>query len=435
MPVTETIRILYIEDDESSAAITLEYLKRDPLTKFIVKRTCTLNKGLSYLEKHCNSGDCGIDIILLDLILPNSHGVATYKSVVEKSKFIPIVVMSAYEDLALQCMKLGAQEYLVKPNFTQSALTRVLRYSYERSKVTQEKLDIERKYRKILYHIPIGFHDYELIDGELYLVGYNPSADEILKIDHSELLNKSIEDAFPGLVGTGIKEEYTNILKTGMPFSEIRNYSDYHIPPGHFKVHAFQTGKNTLSVSFEDITAQIESQHKYKNLVEATNAGIYEIDFRNGKLLYVNHVIANQMGYTKEEMLNMNVTDLLTEDSLKKWNERLMALARGEHIDKTAEYTAIKKDGSLVYILITAEYIEDEDGNVKGANVVTIDITESVLAKEEAKRKEEKIFNELENRIHQWRDELTLDVTQNKQRRDIIGDQFQNLNKQSEVIV
>jgi len=435
MPVTETIRILYIEDDESSAGIILEYLKRDKFTKFIVKRICTLTDGLKYLDKHCrDEDDCDIDIILLDLILPNSHGVATYNSVVEKSRHIPIVIISGHEDLALKCMKLGAQEYLVKPSFNQEALRRVLRYSFERSKAARERIELERRYREILNHAPIGFHNYKYKDDELYFTGYNPAATDILKINHTELIGKPIEEAFPSLKETNIKEEYIKCIKEGKHFSTELEYSDNNISRAIFNVNAFRTSRNNLTVSFEDITEKVLSDRKYRNLVEATNAGIYEIDFRTGKFVYVNHVIVEQSGYTKEELLNMTAYDILTEESIKKWNSRLAALERGEYVEKTTEYTSIKKDGGLIHIIVTAEYIEDKDGNIIGANVVTIDITESVLAKEEAKRKEEMIFNELEDRIHQWRDELTLNVEKNKLHRNDVGYQLQNLSSQSEVL-
>jgi glutamate synthase domain-containing protein 1 len=60
-----------------------------------------------------------------------------------------------------------------------------------------------------------------------------------------------------------------------------------------------------------------------------------------------------------------------------------------------------------MWTLVTAEYREDEKGKVIGARVIAIDITEAKRSREEAKKKEEYIFNELENRIHQWKDEIT----------------------------
>jgi len=429
----ETVRLLYIEDDEANAKLTIEYLKYDFNTIFEIDRTCTLAEGLEHLDIACKSeDDCNIDIILLDLVLPNSHGVATYKKVVEKCKFIPVVIVSGHEDLALQCMKLGAQDYLVKPSFSASSLKRVLRYSYERSKLTREKLLLERKYKRILDNTPVGFHNYELRDDGLYFIGYNPAAVNILHLDHSKLIGKKINDAFPGLINTDVEENYTKVITSGERFSEIREYTDTNIPRSFFKVNAFKTSSNDITVSFEDITYQVLAERKYKRLVEATNAGIYEIDFRTGKFVYVNHVMVEQSGYSREELLNMNASEILTEESVKKWLKRMESLKNGEHIDKTTDYTFIRKDGRLVYILITSEYIEDSEGNIIGANVVTIDITESVLAKEEARKKGELIFNELENRMRKWKNELKINVDSIKIQRNKVTTQIQTLTSQSE---
>ena len=76
---------------------------------------------------------------------------------------------------------------------------------------------------------------------------------------------------------------------------------------------------------------------------------------------------------------------------------------------------------------MTAEYKENKEELVVGAKVVAIDITEAKLArqevkkvKKEAKHKEETIFNELENRLHQWKEELAeTSVLQQNKIRDV----------------
>jgi len=70
---------------------------------------------------------------------------------------------------------------------------------------------------------------------------------------------------------------------------------------------------------------------------------------------------------------------------------------------------------------------------VVGARVVAIDITEVKLARQEAKHKEETIFNELENRIHQWKEELAkTSVIQQNKIRDV-GINIQSISNNVEV--
>ena len=161
-----------------------------------------------------------------------------------------------------------------------------------------------------------------------------------------------------------------------------------------------------MATSFEDVTARMqmekalkESEKQYREIVEATKAGIYEIDFINDRFTYVNDVMCELTGWSREELLNMGPSTILTEKSLEDWAKRWDALNKGQHIPETFEYEARIKDGSIICTLVTAQYKTNEDDMVIGARVIAIDITEAKRIKMEARQKEEVIFNELENRI------------------------------------
>ena len=85
-----------------------------------------------------------IDVVLLDLNLPDSSGLATVATLLARFPLIPVIIMSATrdEDLARQAIRLGAQDFLFKGTETQGSLFRVLSHSIER------KLK-ESEYRRI----------------------------------------------------------------------------------------------------------------------------------------------------------------------------------------------------------------------------------------------------------------------------------------------
>ena len=271
---------------------------------------------------------------------------------------------------------------------------------------------LQNQFDEVIASSPLGVHMYELKGGHLIFSGYNPGADAILKVNNIQFLHKPIEEAFPTL-DPEISKQYLRVIQTGIPWNaDIITYEDDQIK-GNFRVHAFKTGPKRMATSFEDITirAKIEnelklSEKKYRDLVEATNAGIYEIDFVNDKFTYVNDVMCKLTGWSREELLNMGPSSMLTKKSIEDWIIRWEALNNGEYIEKTFEYEAKIKDGSTIWTLVTAEYEENEEGAVVGARVVAIDITEAKTIRKEIKQKEESIFNELENKLHEWRDEL-----------------------------
>lgn len=76
----------------------------------------------------------GIDAILLDLSLPDSHGLSTITAILEAAPEVPIVVLTDRDDesLALQALQAGAQDYLLKGQMPSHLLIRALRYAIER---------------------------------------------------------------------------------------------------------------------------------------------------------------------------------------------------------------------------------------------------------------------------------------------------------------
>jgi len=83
-----------------------------------------------------------VQLILLDLGLPDSKGFDTFKKIHDKVPDLPIIVMTGLNDenIALETMRMGAQDYLVKGQVNANMLIRAMRYAIER-----KKLEIERE--------------------------------------------------------------------------------------------------------------------------------------------------------------------------------------------------------------------------------------------------------------------------------------------------
>ncbi len=442
MLIPDKVNLLYIEDDESNVSLITAILDKSKHTEFNIVHKYTLKDGLEYLKIKCfDSDELEIDVILLDLILPNSHGVDTYKQVIDACNFIPNVIISGHEQMACDCVKLGAQDYLVKPNLGGGVVVRALKYAIERNKLEKEKLESERKYREVINSTPVGFHNYELKDGELIFIGYNPAANKILNANNKKFIGKRLQDAFPNLVDTEIPEKYTQVAETGESWSGgIIEYGDKNVSKGYFRVHVFRTAPRFITASFEDVTQQMlmeknlrKSEAKYRYLVEVAGAAMFEIDFVNGKFTYVNDVMCELVGWSKQELLKMSPTDVLTESGVKVFYERQQALKDGEFIDNVTEYEARTKDGSVIWGLVTTEFIQDEEGNVVSGTAVSIDITDKKMAELEAKNKEEMMFDELENKIQQWRKEISAKSTVEAKQLEVINNKILMFTNKTEV--
>jgi len=131
-----------------------------------------------------------------------------------------------------------------------------------------------------------------------------------------------------------------------------------------------------------------ESEARYRQLLNHAPAGIYEVDFIEGKFVSVNDVICEYTGYTRQELLSMSALDIMTEDSQKKFIERMDNIFKGRKVPASAEFTVRAKTGREFCVLINSNFIYTADGKPKGATVVVHDITERKLAEEEKKNLE-----------------------------------------------
>lgn len=124
----ELIRVLLIEDSLEDSRLIQEFLSDGTDVKFDLVRADRLSVGLTRLQRG------GIDLVLLDLLLPDSQGLETFRRVRTHAPDVPVVILSGVEDdvLAMQAVREGAEDYLVKGNVRGRSLVRVIRYTIER---------------------------------------------------------------------------------------------------------------------------------------------------------------------------------------------------------------------------------------------------------------------------------------------------------------
>lgn len=133
--------VLLIEDNPGDARLIEELLNDGPqrsgrrtgdgadvggVSSF--RHADSLTAGLETLEEH------DIDVVLLDLGLPESTGLETLETVLERVDHLPIVVLTGLknEEVGVEAVQRGAQEYLLKDEITSTLLRRSLRYAIER---------------------------------------------------------------------------------------------------------------------------------------------------------------------------------------------------------------------------------------------------------------------------------------------------------------
>ncbi|MEE9378699.1 MAG: response regulator [Candidatus Lokiarchaeia archaeon] len=135
------LSVLLIEDNPADANLVIELLKQSNIINFDVKWSTKLHDGLNKLKTQ------NFDIILLELSLPDSWGINTLFVTLEKTQNIPIIVLTGVDNdmLAINSVKKGNQDFLVKEQVDHIGLIRSIQYAIERKKLEDRLKETHQK--------------------------------------------------------------------------------------------------------------------------------------------------------------------------------------------------------------------------------------------------------------------------------------------------
>jgi diguanylate cyclase (GGDEF)-like protein len=169
-----------------------------------------LSRGLEALSKQAAA------LVLLDLSLPDSHGIETFSKVYAHAPKVPIIVLSGNDDetLALYAVKSGAQDYLVKGRIDRELLLRAMQYAIERKRY-QEELE-----RQANYDALTGLPNRHLLNDRLkqaVISQRTPRSVAVvfIDLDHFKVINDSLGHDFGDEVLRQIGERLQSSVRDG----------------------------------------------------------------------------------------------------------------------------------------------------------------------------------------------------------------------------
>jgi len=143
------VTILLIEDNPGDIRLIQEIINEEKDSFWEVLVAENLSRGLERLA----SG--GVDVVLLDLALPDSTGMDTFHKVQRQAPGVPLILLTVSndEEMATYAIREGAQDYLVKGQFDRRMLARSVLYSMERKSLLCEKERLIAQQQELLRDI------------------------------------------------------------------------------------------------------------------------------------------------------------------------------------------------------------------------------------------------------------------------------------------
>ncbi len=370
----QQLTVLIIDDSPEDRALYRRYLLQDQKFFYTILEEETAEGGLELCRQLQPDG------ILLDFLLPDMDGLeflAELKRQLNNS--LPAVIMLTEQGnvtIAVQAMKSGVQDYLVKGDTTAEYLRFTIHSAIENVRLHQQLQESEERFRTSVENMLDCFGIYSAIRNEAgeiidFRVDYvNAAACESNQMTKEEQLGKGLCEILPGHRESGLFEEYCQVVETGEPLEkESLIYTDVYGKQQLSRAFNIRVTKlaDGFVAAWRDVTAKKqtetalrESEARFKRLVEANMVGVM-FWHGDGSISDANDAFLSIVGYSREDLQagKLNWRALTPPEQLVSSDYSIARMRQNTTDLLEKEY--IRKDGSRVPILLGGVMFDGEE--------------------------------------------------------------------------
>jgi two-component system cell cycle sensor histidine kinase/response regulator CckA len=373
------MHVLLIEDNEDDACLIGELLTERIAADIELEWTDRLESGLTRVTEG------KIDVVLLDLSLPDSHGLETLDRIQVRVPDLPIIVLTHLDDevTAVQAVRKGAQDYLMKGRSDGLLLVRAIRYAIERKRSEKAVRDSETRLRAIIntaLDAVIG------MSAQGMITDWNPRAEVIFGWSHGEAIGQKLAEL---IIPPRHRDAYVSglqhFLRTGeegLVFNRRveltglrRDGTEF---PLELSITPLKRGETYVFNAFlSDITERKragEIRVRLASIVESSDDAIIGKTL-DGIVTSWNRAAERTFGYTADEAIGKPIGFLIPQDRPDEESQIIERVKQGEHVTHF-ETVRRRKDGKEINIALTVSPIEDGAGTIIGFSKIARDITE-----------------------------------------------------------
>jgi len=316
--MAETLRILLVEDDEDVALLTRGFLSEGLTEPYQLETAATSSDALALLRDH------PYDLLLVDYRLGADDGIGFLREAQSLGVTTPAILLTGLgdEEVAVDAMKAGAIDYLVKSKLSGASLSRAIRYGVElsRARRLQERAETQaRMLWRASEQSPISVlitdanGTIEYVNAKFTAVtgytaeeaiGKNP---RFLKSGHQtpEIYRELWKKITSGQEWNG---ELCNRAKSGEVFWEAVSISPVKDAKG--RITQFVGMKEDITARRAMAQTLRAEEERYRVIFERNPIPMWVCEPEALEIVAANQAAAAQYGYTLDELVGLNLTDL-----------------------------------------------------------------------------------------------------------------------------
>jgi diguanylate cyclase (GGDEF)-like protein/PAS domain S-box-containing protein len=387
----KTTIVLLIEDDPADAKLIQDALSAEIDSPFRVEWVTLLSAGLERLSKE------GVDVVLLDLSLPDAQGIEAFDHVFLAAPDTLILVLSGVTDeaVARQAVQHGAYDYFSKGHVDAHWLPRALRYVIARKMALDALAVSEARFRAMSDASPLGIL---VTDKQGSCMYTNAAYQRISGLSFEEALGGNWKVAIHSDDRERVFAEWQDAARSEKPFqTEFRFLrEDQSLVWTRVNAAAMRQGKKLHGYvqTVEDVTERkaeeallqdaqerlFEEKERAQVTLNSIGDGVLSTDTL-GNITYLNRVAEEMTGWPWHEATGrplaevFNVIDGTTRQPARNLAEH--AVRQNEVVSLDIHSVLVRRDGYESGIEDSAAPIHDRHGRVVGAVLVFHDVSDS----------------------------------------------------------
>jgi len=389
--------LLLIEDNNVDTGVFGQMLEFSGLPVSELKVVETVEKGIETLKEFTP------DLVFLDLTLSDSAGIQTFHRIKEATLNIPVVIITGNEDgkVALEALRDGAQDYILKSELSPGLISRSIIYSIQRKKIETELLKTKADQKALIENTKDGIWS---IDRNMCVMSFNSRFQEGMKLlAKTEVVTGiSMMDLLPARYHNWFKQIFDRAMtgeqfrnETVLQFTDQEHHLEFSVNPIKIEngtvsgISFFARNINQRKIAEKKIR---QSEDAYKLLLETINEGVMFIDNEN-KIRFANRKFIETTGFDEEELKGLDFSKLIiSDDPYHGLNIVGELLSKEEPV----EIHLKAKSGQIVWFRLKASPLLDEYGQVAGSLLTHTEITAQKKAEQTIRKQEQDYKNLLE---------------------------------------